>query len=125
MEDLNTQLTKFLKDDKEGWWNKSSWFDFWDSEDDNDLFFRVYARRSTRLIGGKMRKMLDLATIEVGELFRRVGVFKNVLAIFEQCSIKAKIGLYVENPNLCIETVLIRNGFVRDEINIKSYYRLY
>ena len=60
------QIREFLNDTR-----KVAWF--------ADADMNVYARKSTRLIEGKLRKTLDIATVEVREEMRCKRVFTNFI----------------------------------------------
>ncbi len=82
------ELDDFLKEEY-----KSKWLYF------DGLYgsSKVYVRKSTRLIEGKLRRCLDIGTIEIDEQFRGRGVWTRFTAELAEKDLKPFNLIFVEN----------------------------
>lgn len=73
---------------------------------------RVYARKGTHLIEGRLERCLDVASIEVEEEARGRGLFTEWLAGAERAAKKRGLVVYVENVlNPDLGLFLTRRGY--------------
>lgn len=72
---------------------------------------KLYTRKSHRVYNGNVYRCLDIATINVDDEYRNMGIFTDLLtALVDQYSTE---NFYIESVlNPIVESVAVRQGFV-------------
>jgi hypothetical protein len=86
---------------------------------------QVYLRMSQRSLEGKIRPTLDIANIEVRELYQGQGIFSEFLMGMELLAGKYGKAIYVENVgNPILQRFLIKRGYIQQGDMLPCFYHL-
>ena len=86
----------------------------------------IYVRRSTRFINNKPIKCLDLASVEVIEEHRGMGIFTGFLSRFEEAAKKLNRAVFVESIlNKRLEKFLEKRGYTHHPHSVELCPSMY